>query len=140
MAALSSGSLDIAELLYQAGADLGIKNDLNMTLLHAASTMNSVDIVRWLFNHTVRDNLQQDSDKASLHLAQVNRHLWQGITVNEADDFQCTPLHLASEEGYFEVIEELLRRGADVAAKDWNHRTPLHCASDIWASTKLCSS
>ena len=140
VAALDRGHLDIAELLYQAGADLGIKNDLNMTLLHAASTMNSVDIVRWLFNPTVRDNLQQDSDKTSLHLAQVNRHLWQGITVNEADDFQCTPLHLASEEGYFEVIEELLRRGADVAAKDWNHRTPLHCASDIWASTKLCSS
>ena len=140
VAALDRGHLDIAELLYQAGADLGIKNDLNMTLLHAASTGTSVDIVRWLFDHAVRDNSQQDRDKTSLHLAQVNRHLWQGITVNEADDFQRTPLHLASEGGHIEVIEELLRRGADVTAKDWMHKTPLHYTSDIWASTILCPS
>ena len=139
MAALSRGNLDIAELLYQAGADLGIKDDFNATLLHAASR-ESVDVVRWLFDHTVRNDSQQDSDKTSLHLAQANRHLWQGITVNEADDFQRTPLHLASAQGHFEIIRELLRQGADITAKDCYHWTPLHFAADVWASTKLCSS
>ena len=140
VAALDRGHLDIAELLYQAGADLGIRNDHNMTLLHAASAGKSVDIVRWLFEHAVHDNSQQDSDKTSLHLAPANRHLWQGITVNEADDVQRTPLHLALEGGHFEIIRELLRRGADVTAKDLEHRTPLHYVSYMWASTKLCPS
>ena len=140
VAALDRGHLDIADLLYQAGADLGIRNDYNMTLLHAASTGESVDIVRWLFDHAVRDNSPQDSDKTSLHLVQSNRHGWQVITVNEADDVQRTPLHFASEEGNFEIIRELLKRGADVTAKDWKHRTPLHCAFENWASTKLCPS
>ena len=140
VAALGRGNLDIAELLYQAGADLDIKDDFNMTLLHAASTGKSVDVVRWLFDHAVRDNSQQDSDKTSLHLSQANKHLWQGITINEVDDAQCTPLHLASQEEHLEIIGELLRRGADVTAKDWRHRTPLHYVSDILASTKLCPS
>ena len=140
VAALDRGHLDIAELLHKAGADLGIRNDFNMTLLHAASTGESVDIVRWLFDHAVRDKLHQDSDKTSLHLEQPNRHRQHGILVNDADDAQRTPLHMASEKGLFEIVQELLRRGADVNAKDWKYRTPLHCALDMWASTKLCPS
>ena len=140
VAALDRGHLDIAELLYQAGADLGIRNDFNMTLLHAASTGKSVDVVRWLFDHGVCDNSPQDSYKTSLHLAQANRHRWHGTTVNDADDVQRTPLHMASEEGPFEIVRELLMRGADVIAKDWKYRTPLYCASDIWASAKFCPS
>ena len=111
-----------------------------MTLLHAASTGESVDIVRWLFDHGVRHTSPQDIDKTSLHLVQSNRHQQHGATVNDADIFQRTPLHMASEEGCFEIVQELLRRGADVTAKDWRHRTPLHCASDIFASIKLCPS
>ena len=140
VAALDRGHLDIADLLYRAGADLGIRNDLDMTLLHAASIGESVDIVRWLFDHGVRHTSPQDSDKSSLHLVQSNRHRQHDTTVNDADIFQRTPLHMASEEGRFEIVQELLRRGADVTAKDWRHRTPLHCASDIWASINLCSS
>ena len=140
VAALSRGNLDIAELLYQAGADLGIKNNFNMTLLHTASMAKSVDSVRWLLNHTVRDNSQQDSDKSSLPLAQANRHLCKGIAVNEVDGFQRTPLHWASVDGNLEVIRELLKRGADVTAKDSYHWTPLHIVSGISASPKPCSS
>ena len=138
VAALDRGHLDIAELLYHAGADLGIRNDVNMTLLHAASIGESVEIVRWLFEHTVCDISQQDSNKTSSQLARVNMHRLQGITVNEVDDVQRTPLHLAVEEGRFEIIRELLMRGADVTAKDFRHRTPLHYASDLCASTNFC--
>ena len=140
VAALDRGHLDIADLLYRAGADLGIRNDLDMTLLHAASSGESVDIVRWLFDHGVRHTSPQDSDKSSLHVVQSNRHRQHDTTVNDADIFQRTPLHMASRIGRFEIVQELLRRGADVTAKDWRHRTPLHEASDIWVSIKLCPS
>ena len=37
VAALSGGYLDIAKLLHEAGASLGLRNEKNATLLHAAS-------------------------------------------------------------------------------------------------------
>ena len=58
-AALQGGHLDIAELLYEAGADLGIRNPTNMTLLHAVSEAESLAVAKWLFDHgaypTIRD-------------------------------------------------------------------------------------
>ena len=120
-AALHGRHLDIAELLYQAGADLDIRNDNDMTLLHDASVTGSVDVVRWLFNHGTPDNSQQPSDDMT-------------VQVNQMDGGQRTPLHWASQGGHFETVWELLRRGADVTAKDRICRTPLHLASDNWAS------
>jgi ankyrin repeat protein len=134
VAALHRGHLDIAELLYQAGADLGIRNDKKMTLLHAASVRGSVGVVRWLFDHGVHDNSQQHSDDTHLLSVDANGHRSHGMTVNEGDERQNTPLHLASQGGHFESVRELLRRGADVTAKNRMHKTPLHLASDNSAS------
>jgi hypothetical protein len=137
VAALHHGHLDIADLLYQAGADLGIRNDDNRNLLHAVSEEGSVDVAKWLFNHGVTGISQEDSDKTPLHLTEVNRRPGHGITVNGVDNSQNTPLHLASECVYFDIMRELLRRGADVNAQDRRLQTPLHRASDERASAKI---
>ena len=108
VAALSRGHLDIAELLYEAGADLELMTLNNTTLLHAASAEGSVDIANWLFNHGVSSNSQNDNHE--------------------------TPLHLASQHGHFDIVRELLRRGADVSAQDRSHRTPLHLVCNVDAS------
>ena len=105
VAALSRGHLDVAELLYEAGADLELKTVNNTTLLHAASAAGSVDVVNWLFNHGVSINSQQDNAE--------------------------TPLHLASHRGNLDIVRELLRRGADVSAQDRRHSTPLHLVCDL---------
>ncbi|KAH9011723.1 ankyrin repeat-containing domain protein, partial [Lactarius deliciosus] len=106
VAALRSGDLHIAELLYQRGADLGIRDDSNKTLLHAASGGGYVDIVQWLFDHG-----------------------GHGIIVDAADDTDHTPLHWASQGGHSEVVQRLLMRGANVTTKNHMYRTPLHLAS-----------
>jgi hypothetical protein len=132
-AALQGGHLDIAELLYQSGADPGIRNDSNMTLLHAASEGGFVDVAKWLFD--VLDKLQEDS-----HGTLPDGQSWKGISIDATDDNNNTPLHLASAAGYFEIVRELSMRGANVAAQDRRHRTPLHRASNCWASAKLYAS
>ncbi|KAH9025094.1 ankyrin repeat-containing domain protein [Lactarius pseudohatsudake] len=129
VAALRSGDLHIAELLYQRGADLGIRDDSNRTLLHAASEGGYVDIVKWLFDHSIPANSQQDYPETPLYLTEANGHQGHGITVDVADDTDHTPLHLASQGGYSEVVQWLLMRGADVTIRNRTYRTPLHLAS-----------
>ena len=141
VAALLGGHLDVAELLFEAGADLGIRNDNNMILLHAVSDFwsdeQAVDVANWLFEHGVLDNSQQGSQNTAPHSEDANRPRWHGITANEADNTQRTPLHIASERGNLEMMRELLMRGADITSKDRRHRTPLHCACEHWASVEL---
>ena len=130
VAALSRGHLDIAELLYEAGADLEPRNCFNMTLLHAASLDGRVDVANWLFEHGVSTNSQQDNHETPLHLAQVNVRM----SVNAVEDNNRTPLHLASRAGHFDMVRELLQRGADVSALDRSHWTPLHLVCNAQAS------
>jgi hypothetical protein len=137
VAALHRGHLDIAELLYRGGADLGIRNDDNMNLLHAVSDEGSVDVAKWLFDHGVPGDSQEDSGTTLPHLTDVNIRQGHRITVNEADDAQNTPLQLASEHVHFEIMRELLWRGADVNSHDRSLWTPLHWASNEWASAKI---
>ena len=130
VAALSRGHLDIAELLYEAGANLEPRNCFNMTLLHAASLDGRVDVANWLFEHGVSTNSQQDNHETPLHLAQVNLRM----SVNAVEDNNRTPLHLASRAGHVDMVRELLLRGADVNALDRSHWTPLHLVCNAQAS------
>jgi hypothetical protein len=132
VAALSGGYLDIAELLYEAGADLGLRDDEDGTLLHAASAAGLVGIVNWIFDHGVSASSRQETHETLFHLAEANGHSWNIINVNAVDNCNNTPLHLASEERNLEVVRELLKRGADVTAQDRSHRTPLHLSFVIF--------
>jgi ankyrin repeat protein len=128
VAALHCRHFDIADLLYQAGADLCIRGDGDMTLLHAASSKGSVDIANWLFNHGV--------SAKNAH----NGHPRNIINVNALDGDDNTPLQLASKGGHSEIVKQLLMHGADINVQDWSHTTALHLASEsdhFWASAKL---
>ena len=142
VAALSKSHLDIAELLYEGGANLDLRGDGNVTLLHGASEYGYVDAVKWLFDHGVPGNSRQGGHGSQ---TEGNEPRAYHISVDMADDCKNTPLHIASRGGIFgidghpEIVQELLIRGADVTARNRGHQTSLHLASSSGASTKLFS-
>jgi ankyrin repeat protein len=117
---------DVAELLYQHGADVGLRCYGNRTLLHAASLEGSVDITQWLLDDA---RSQGDYHDAPLHLAEASGHVGHYKGVDAVDNTGRTPLHLASQCGHLEVVRLLIKHGADANTKNWSQMTPLHLAS-----------
>ena len=136
VAALSGGHLDIADLLYDAGASLGPRNHNNATLLHAASEVGLLNVANWLFNHSVSAKSQRDNHETSLHLAEANGHPRKMMSVNAVDNDNRTPLHLASKNGHFDIVRELLLQGADIGTQDRSLWTPLHLVCNFQVSLK----
>ena len=60
---------------------------------------------------------------------QVKQILETNVDLNKTDKRGFTPLYVASDEGYVEVVRLLLDRGADVNKTDKYGYTPLHVAS-----------
>jgi len=97
-AALGMGHFEMAQLLYQHGADLDVLGCGKWTLLHAMSLKGQVEIAQWLL------------------LRDVDPNIWNCVGV--------TPLHLAASNGRLEVARLLIEHGADVGAEDNKRWTP----------------
>ena len=102
-AAVTTGNVDIAQLLLNHGANVNALDDEGWSPLHRAS--RSLDVLELL--------LEQQAD------------------VNILGNDEQTPLYLASQYGELEVARVLLRYGAAVDARDKNGRTPLIAASRL---------
>eukprot|EP01147_Barroeca_monosierra_P009246 gene9246-1528_t len=94
---------DIIYSLLDAGADASMLDFQGRTILHAAimtGNVETLDIALQAF----------------------------GEAINYADQYGETPLHYASNFGFLESINELLRNGAEVNVIDLKGITPLHWA------------
>jgi ankyrin repeat protein len=96
-------SREVAELLWNAGADLSPTNRFGLKLLHIAASGGLSDLAAFLLDHDADPN-------------EVTRGM--------------TPLQIAARESRIEVAKLLLERGADVNAKAAAGRTALQLAKD----------
>ena len=102
--AAESGQVEVMEMLIKAGADLTIRNSIGQSPL-----MSGLEY----FAPLSPDSLSK---------------LITPSTVNLSGNFGDTPLHFAVVDGQEEVVEMLIKAGADVAMRNRNGKTALHFA------------
>jgi ankyrin repeat protein len=107
-AALQGRHLQVAELLYEHGAEVGVRGDYEWTLLHLLSLNGldgTVDTGHWLLNRGADVNAQTQTDTG-----------W-------------TPLHLAVWGTQLEIVRMLLEHHGDIHAQNTRGEVALHLAA-----------
>ena len=129
-------SLEMAELLFDHGADVDVRDEHNMTPLHLAARQGQINIAKLLLERGADVNAQAEHGLTPLYLAAYNGHpktaallLERGADVNARNAYGETPLHAAIVQGHSQTVELLLASDADVNARTNNGRTPLHSAA-----------
>lgn len=111
----------------------GPASEEGLTPLHVAAIQGHINVVKLLVDAGMACSTQDESRKNALHYAAENGHLevveWLIDHVNQADTDAtgCTPVDLALEKGYFEIVKLLLSKNQKAEESD----TLLHNAARI---------
>lgn len=105
MYAAEDSSVGVVDLLIDGGADTNLKDEDNLTVLHWAIYSNDAEKMKCLLEHCPK-NFE-----------------------NARDDGGWAPLHLAAKYGLVEIINVLIKFGADINIRKLDSRVPLHVAT-----------
>jgi ankyrin repeat protein len=111
VAALFKEHLQVAELLFQHGADVDVRGSSGNTPLTTACSIGPEDVVPWLLNH--------------------------GTDVNSPKTGGYTSLHLAAFHAQLKSVEALLEHGADINARNLSGEVPLHLSACPFTDPRL---
>jgi cytohesin len=148
-AAARSGHTQIITLLLKANANVNAVANGGLTALHRAILHDEIESVKTLLNGNVDVNLADEGGNTPLHDAAwgnwrnanmieiVSLLLDAGAQVNVAERKSGnTPLYAAVFRDKLNIVEALLKAGADVNAENqWG--SPLHFASSPGTATAL---
>lgn len=106
LVAAGKGHLELAKLLIEKGADTGVKDNLDNTLLHQAARGGLFAIAEELIE--------------------------KGADVDARNALGQTPLHLAVDNVHLKTMDMLIEKGADINARDDKGRTVLTLCEGRW--------
>jgi ankyrin repeat protein len=125
----------LAQLLFNYGADSNTRTSYGLTPLHGAVLYHCYETAAVLLTHGANAELPLSSGLTALHLAamkgdieMVRLLLAHGATIDCRSRYARTPLHWAALKGHAEVVHLLLAYGADHDARDATGRTPRNWA------------
>ncbi len=129
---------DLAQLLFEYGANSNVRTSYGLTPLHGAVLYHCHEAAAVLLAHGAKTELPHHNGLTALHLAamkgdiqMVRLLLTYGATIDCRSRYAHTPLHWAALKGHREVVHVLLTHGADQDACDITGRTPRD-----WAITR----
>jgi len=146
--ACRQGKLEIVKYLIQKGGKLDIKDNEGRTPLESLLYRLRYDnfkVIEYLDSLGIVDVDQKHSDcnkgdikETVLHKAirlekmDYVKHLVENrkADVNSVDKKLNTPLHVAADRGFFEIVKYLVEQGAEINAKNKHDSTPLLTALD----------
>ncbi|XP_078341797.1 transient receptor potential cation channel subfamily A member 1 homolog isoform X2 [Crassostrea virginica] len=145
-AAMRGNELATKELLQFNGIHIEAEDKQGMTALHMAATHNSVEITRMLIEAGAQLRCKDNEDLTPLHCAASEGNIeivqllfqagakqdgWVTISnmVTDRDCDQNTCLHLAVENGHYDVVKLCLDKRSDVNTPSSNYMHPLHLAA-----------
>jgi len=131
--AVCKNNLAVIEILLKYGADIDLQDREGYTVLIHAAAATHYDLVKLLLEHNASINLQNIQGLTALHWASVNK---RGLNIirlllehNASINIKCmsgrTALHNAADQWNIEVIEILLRYGADPYMEDIYGKTSI---------------
>ena len=144
VAALGGKHFQVAELLYQNGANVDDRDCHGGTPLREACKTGFserktgfLDIVQFLINHGADVNAQGLDGFAPLHIAAIHGHLptvrllvEHNADIHIRNELRKTPLHVVTgshpRPDHIDIMRVLLKHGADPNARDHRGCTPLH--------------
>eukprot|EP00298_Acanthocystis_sp_HF-20_P011924 c19638_g1_i1.p1 GENE.c19638_g1_i1~~c19638_g1_i1.p1 ORF type:complete len:605 (-),score=171.38 c19638_g1_i1:180-1994(-) len=134
--AAMSSHLHLISPLIQLGADINTKNKEGRGLAHLASAMNSIQLLRVLFELGMNINqVEDESGHSPLTVASSCGYpyalaylIHHGGDFKKADGKGITPLHWACTSDNISCVTLLVSLGADLNALNSRNETPFHIA------------
>jgi ankyrin repeat protein len=131
--AVYSGDEQIVNLLLTRGAEMEKKDHLGRTIAHMAVETGHVDLFLSLLARDADTRGVDIRGQTVTHYAAANglaTIVDQDLDdIEREDNFERTALHLAADAGHPEVVEVLLRAGANIEACSNSEQTPLYYAA-----------
>ena len=130
------GNLDGVELLLEHGADIEAKTSFGMTPLLSSLRWDRINVTKFLIEKGAYVNPTTELGRTPLIVSAVegNSELARLLLDNHADmslkdnNYQRTALHFAALYGQLDIVEALLKKGADVNEMDTAGRTAIDYA------------
>ena len=131
--AARNNNYDICKMLLKFGADVNKLNLDDQSPLNVAETNKNYSICKLLVKRRKRKEKRILYNKALHIFARKNdlttcKKLINSVNVNETDEKERTPLHVAVMFANDKVCELLLEYGADVNTKDSYNDSPIQLA------------
>ncbi|XP_052238609.1 transient receptor potential cation channel subfamily A member 1 homolog [Dreissena polymorpha] len=104
--AVVHGHVRVVQMLLAAGSDVTVEDKNDSTLVFLAAEENKLDVLKVLMTTPKIKEL-----------------------INHRDEWNNSPLHVASQNGHVNVVKFLIENGAMVTLKNDREQTPIHLAA-----------